>query len=293
VEFKDIEAPEYESAEQARMDWSFASDPVYTDPKKGVLHNIAKAVASSYGHTITYDDAYQEASIIIASNPQHRRDREDRVDGIGLGALVNEVKLDVIDKIKRTAEKRTRWVSYEDAEVYFHQPKLGRRETLHPIDLREEEEPDEPERQTPVHYGPQPRGGERGLYDRRLVESLVFTIWDGASVYGLKNDQAPEPDMPKGYKNPKESNTLWAHLIDIRIAWEWAMKGGLTLDELRAVFLRYGCDWKLDQIGYNQGVNQSTAQRRAERGVGKLMAHLNGAEYIDGYDNDYIEEDAA
>ncbi|UJQ86462.1 hypothetical protein SEA_SUNSETPOINTE_44 [Streptomyces phage SunsetPointe] len=291
MEFIEIPDNEYRSAEGARLDWSFASDPEFM---ANVPSRVAKNVSFSYGHTVDYDDAFQEACLIIAANPGRRRECEDGIDGATLGTLVYEVQQDVIDKIKRTAEKRTRHLSYEDAIERTELGKQTRREATRPLDLRESLEESERARtpQAPVSYGPQPRAKSGGGYDRRLVETLLPTVWDGAAVYGLKNDQAPDPDMPKAATNPKESNTLWAHLIDIRTAWNWA-KNTLPLAELQVVFMRYGLDRKVEDIAEFQGVNKGTVSRRAERAVGKITAHLNGVPYVDGYDNDNTEEVAA
>ncbi|AGM12068.1 DNA binding protein [Streptomyces phage Godpower] len=130
-------------------------------------------------------------------------------------------------------------------------------------------------------------------YNRALVEKLLPCVWDGEAAYGLKNEQAPDADMPKTASNPKTANTLYAHLADIHTAWKWAVNDGVTLDEARAVLMRYGLDYTFEEIAGHFGVNKSTIQRRAERGVGKMTAHLNGVPYVDGYDNDDIEEIAA
>ncbi|ATE85072.1 DNA binding protein [Streptomyces phage Celeste] len=130
-------------------------------------------------------------------------------------------------------------------------------------------------------------------YNRALIERLLPCVWDGEAAYGLKNEQAPDADMPKVKANPKLANTLYAHLADIHTAWVWAVRGGLSLDEARALFMRYALDWTLEYIAHEESVNKSTAQRRCERGVGKLTAYLNGVPYVDGYDNDNIEEIAA
>ncbi|QYW07892.1 helix-turn-helix DNA binding domain protein [Streptomyces phage RedBear] len=132
-----------------------------------------------------------------------------------------------------------------------------------------------------------------GGYNRALVEKLLPAVWDGEAAYGMKNETQPDPDMPKVKANPKLANTLYAYLADIKTAWDWAWRGGLSVDEVRAVFMRYGLDWTLEFIAHEELCNKSTTQRRCERGVGKITAYLNGVEYVDGYDNDNTEEIAA
>ncbi|ATE85150.1 DNA binding protein [Streptomyces phage Goby] len=132
-----------------------------------------------------------------------------------------------------------------------------------------------------------------GGYNRALVEKLLPCVWDGEAAYGLKNEQAPDADMPKVKANPKLANTLYAHLADIKTAWKWVERDGIPLEEAQTLLMRYGLDWTLEETAALFGVHKSTIQRRAERGVGRITAFLNGVEYVDGYDNDDIEEIAA
>ncbi|QDK03215.1 DNA binding protein [Streptomyces phage TuanPN] len=130
-------------------------------------------------------------------------------------------------------------------------------------------------------------------YNRALVEKLLPTVWDDEASYGLKNEQAPDADMPKTASNPKTANTLYAHLADIRWAWKWAAKGGLPIEEAQTLLLRFGLDWTQEEIGDQLGVTHRAIGKRIERGVGKVTAHLNGVPYVDGYDNNDTEEIAA
>ncbi|MCC2278861.1 sigma-70 region 4 domain-containing protein [Streptomyces sp. ET3-23] len=118
-------------------------------------------------------------------------------------------------------------------------------------------------------------------YDRRLVEHLMPAVWDTGAAYGIRNPQAPDADMPKGTVDKKAAGTLFAHLADIRQAWKTCE---LSLGERRALFLRYALDWPDDLIAARDGVTDRAVRYRLERGVGKIAAHLNGAEYVDGYD---------
>ncbi|MFG2147383.1 hypothetical protein ACGFRG_24830 [Streptomyces sp. NPDC048696] len=118
-------------------------------------------------------------------------------------------------------------------------------------------------------------------YDRRLVEHLLPAVWDVEAAYGIRNPQAPDADMPKGTVDKKAAGILFAHLADIRQAWRTCE---LSLGERRALFLRYSLDWPDSLIAARDGVTDRAVRYRLERGVGKIAAHLNGTDYVDGYD---------
>ncbi|MFI9205321.1 hypothetical protein [Streptomyces sp. NPDC053048] len=88
--------------------------------------------------------------------------------------------------------------------------------------------------------------------------------------------------MPKGTVDKKAAGVLFAHLADIRQAWKACE---LSLGERRALFLRYSLDWPDSLIAARDGVTDRAVRYRLERGVGKLAAHLNGHDYVDGYDD--------
>lgn len=114
------------------------------------------------------------------------------------------------------------------------------------------------------------------MYDRRTVELMLPTLWDGARVWGVQREEVIDPQMPKAKANPAHGNTLGAMMADVQRAWALC---DLPYRERRVLVLRYGLDWELEDIGFNQGVPKSTAMRRAERGVGRLTAWLNGKDY--------------
>ncbi len=122
-------------------------------------------------------------------------------------------------------------------------------------------------------------------YKRPLVEQLLPAVWDSQYAYGMRNPAAPDPDMPKGTVDKKASGTLNAHLADIRWAWRTC---DLALAERQALLLRFGLDYHDKDIAVIQDVTDRAVRYRVERGVGKLTAHLNGAEYVDGYDDDDV-----
>jgi DNA-directed RNA polymerase specialized sigma24 family protein len=61
--------------------------------------------------------------------------------------------------------------------------------------------------------------------------------------------------------------------------------------ERQALLLRFGLDWTVQAIGFNQGIGKTTAHERVERGIGRLVAYLNGKTYRDVQDGDGEYED--
>jgi DNA-directed RNA polymerase specialized sigma24 family protein len=115
-------------------------------------------------------------------------------------------------------------------------------------------------------------------YQRELIERLIPTLWDETYAYGMSNPNQADADMPKVKTAKNETCTLFAHLADIKAAWQRAE----LRDEERAVLLlQYGLDWSQDEIALHQGVTQQAVSYRAKRGVGLLMAWLNGSDYTD------------
>nr|WP_239146755.1 hypothetical protein [Streptomyces sp. SID10815] len=111
---------------------------------------------------------------------------------------------------------------------------------------------------------------------------MLPAVWDAEAAYGIRNPTAPDADMPKGSVDPKTAGTLFAHLADIRRGWATAP---LTLGERQALVLRFGADLPDDEAGGLQGVTDRAVRYRCERGIGKIAAHLNGRDYVDGYDD--------
>lgn len=113
-------------------------------------------------------------------------------------------------------------------------------------------------------------------------------VFDSDSAYGMKNDTAPDADMPRAQTDKKKGSNFPAQLADVRRAWE---RGPLSLVEKQAMFMHYALDAHDDVIATFQKVTDRAVRYRIERGVGKLAAHLNGDQYIDGYDQ--LEAEAA
>ncbi|MEU8327276.1 sigma factor-like helix-turn-helix DNA-binding protein [Micromonospora sp. NPDC048839] len=113
-------------------------------------------------------------------------------------------------------------------------------------------------------------------YDRPMVEHLLPTAWDSSFAFGLVNPTMPDPDMPKAKANPKHGNTLYAHIADIKSTWKRAY---IPLEERQALVLRYGMGCLEREIGVILGVPRRTVSDRLVRGVGRIVAHLNGEEF--------------
>lgn len=118
-------------------------------------------------------------------------------------------------------------------------------------------------------------------YNRATVERVLPAIFDPDAAYGVKNEQRPDPDMPKGHVDKKKGSDFLVHLADLKTAWA---KGPLSFEEKQALYMQYFLDCTQGIIASFQGVTQQAVSYRCERGVGKLAAHLNGEKYIDGYD---------
>lgn len=123
-------------------------------------------------------------------------------------------------------------------------------------------------------------------YNRALVEHLLPAVWDEYAAYGKRNPLEPDQDMPRARPNPKCGNNLPAYLADIRQAWA---KAPLSWHEKRALFARYCLDYSGPEAGALLKVPARTVNHRAETGVGRITAWLNGDPYDSNYD---IESEA-
>jgi len=121
-------------------------------------------------------------------------------------------------------------------------------------------------------------------YDRRTVERTLPAVWDDAYLTeGFRDDSAPDPDMPKGSVDHSKGGGTVVAIADVRRAYRQA---DLTVGQRQALLLRFGMDEPYDDAGRLLGVSKQAVQQRCERGVGVLVAHLNGNEIED-------EEEAA
>ncbi|MFF4510564.1 hypothetical protein [Streptomyces mirabilis] len=124
-------------------------------------------------------------------------------------------------------------------------------------------------------------------YNRALVEHILPAAWDSAAAYGIKAEQTPDADMPRGHKDPKKGSPLFVHIADIKQAWK---RTDLSVVERQSLVLRYGLDYGYEEMADVRGVRKQSAQEATERAVGKVTAYLNGDKYIDGYDQLEAEE---
>lgn len=107
IEFHDIEPSR--SIEEALTDWSFLQDPEAVK----VAERAARKIALQYEDTgtIEYDDAYQEALLLLSA----RKGLQDclRSEGLGYGALYTRLCQDLVKLVRTEAKHRSRVVSYE------------------------------------------------------------------------------------------------------------------------------------------------------------------------------------
>ena len=122
-------------------------------------------------------------------------------------------------------------------------------------------------------------------YSEDRIAQLLPSVWDRTYAWGMQNEQAADPDMPKmQYRSPKEATTFWTHLIDVRISWE---RAPITMFERRALLLHYGLGWTQQEIAEHQGVSRISIQKRLKKGVKTLADWLN-ADYITEHDDALI-----
>ena len=118
-------------------------------------------------------------------------------------------------------------------------------------------------------------------YTRELVEFLLPAVWDQDAHLGMVQPTAPPQDMPRGSTNKATSGTLAAHLVDIRSAWA---KADLAIEERQALLLRYGLDMTESFSAFWLDRPRTTVQYHLYKGVGKLVAQLNGTEFVETID---------
>ncbi|MCC2278862.1 hypothetical protein LKL35_26040 [Streptomyces sp. ET3-23] len=92
-------------------DWS-----VLTPDVMALAGRAARRIADGYEERLTmeYDDAFQEALLILATKASMVRECLDDPE-LGLGVLYHRLVLDLTDLIKTQARHRARHTSYEAA----------------------------------------------------------------------------------------------------------------------------------------------------------------------------------
>jgi DNA-directed RNA polymerase specialized sigma24 family protein len=209
-----------------------------------VVKNVARRVSSERG--IEQDDIEQEAWIRVT----------DVDTGLWYmakcekwGLLTTALYRDMLDITKREASNEWRHQSF---------------------DVRHSEDVEGDETGAPVTIIPR---RDVSQYDRELVQSLLPAVWDWQFCWGMQVENAPDADMPRSAPNKATGNTLAAHLADIRSAW---LSAPLTLTERQALFLLYALDLTQQESGHILGITQQSVSENGLRGVGKIVALLNG-----------------
>ncbi|MDX3525045.1 hypothetical protein P1P75_00895 [Streptomyces sp. ID05-39B] len=95
----------YESAEEARADWSLTEDPEV----QAIARRAARGASTSYGLTLEPEDAYQEALLFIATRPDRARTAYDT----GPGVLHTWIGQRLRDKHLTEARRRSEHKSWE------------------------------------------------------------------------------------------------------------------------------------------------------------------------------------
>jgi DNA-directed RNA polymerase specialized sigma24 family protein len=228
------------------VDWSVLEYPGV----RTVARKAASKVATDYSDlaTVDYDDLYQEALILLATNGEAQDCLGD--PDLGLGVLYHRLVRDLEDTLKTEARRHTRQTSLDRI-------------------LEAGEDATAPRR---AMEADSVAGGD---YSRELVEQLLPAVWDSSLAFGMTNPNAPDPDMPRATIDVSHGCTLYAHLADIRSAWK---RAPLTLKERRALLLRYGLGWEHREIGAHEGVSRQAITARLDAAVGRLRDHLNGAQ---------------
>lgn len=106
------------------------------------------------------------------------------------------------------------------------------------------------------------------------MEKLLTGLFNGG--IRVREEYAPDDDMPRAAGNAARGNTLAAELIDVKRAWLWAVKGQ-RLHSPEATFLHYGEGMTHQQIGRALGTPRTTVIDQITADVGLLaLAATNG-----------------
>lgn len=240
-------------------DWSLLERP-------GVAEVIERATARIARRTgVDADDLQQEAGLLVAGRADLRQAIEmAETEGSSLGLLRYRLEFDLLDIARTLLTKASRNTSWEE---------------------RYNDETD---------YAPAPVAlslrNDTSLYTRELVEQLLPAVWDESFAYGMRSENAPDADMPRGAANKATGGTLAAHIADIKWGWK---RAPLTPNERRAILLSYGFDVTQVTASRILGVSQSSISNWLYSGVGKIVARLNGdtdlADYLTVLSEELVE----
>lgn len=223
-----------------RADWSVLSD--YPEVI-GVIENVSSLFARE--HELDYDDVYQEAVILVVTSPSLVAPLYDNDPGL----TGYRLQQDLFDHFKTDLRRRTKQRSLE--AVTANEDSAGLEKVEVGVDL------------DPIE----------GDYSADMIVTLLPAVWSDDMCYGLQDDTAPDPDMPRGYTNKARGNDLWAYIADIRNAYANA---GLTVRHKQCLVLCYGMGMSVRDAGELLGIGKSTVNREINLAVSMLGAFLNG-----------------
>jgi len=106
-----------------------------------------------------------------------------------------------------------------------------------------------------------------GTYTRDDIEKLLMALFNGGIK--IREDYAPDDDMPRAAGNAARGNSFAAELIDAKNAWLWAVVGQ-RLYSPEAVFLHYGEGMDHHRIGLALGTPRTTVIDRITADIGLL-----------------------
>lgn len=219
-------------------DWSVLDNPELVDLCEYVVETV------SYNRNLDADDLLQDAYVLVTATGGDLHAITSEPENFGLLAFRLEQQL--INKHKTDIRRRDKAVS---------------------LDVRIEEGDES------IPYAPYVPRKDGAVYTRELVEALLPAVWDEEYAYGMRQENAPDPDMPRSSSNKSTGNTLAAHIADIRRAWELT---DLLDAERRTLLLSHGFDWSSVEISFNQELTKRAIDKRLYSGVGKIVAFLNG-----------------
>lgn len=227
---------------ETQADWSILEDLEVLD----ICRSAAQRVA--YRFEVDADDLEQEALIRVTTIPD-LIECLDPSSGYTHGTLHYRLRRDLEDIARGVVVKRDRNTSYEQRTADSYEGDVT--PTPASIIIR----------------------NDVSAYTRELIETLLPAVWDESYCYGVRAENAPDPDMPRGSTNKATGNTLAAHIADIKVGWT---KAPLSTPERQALLLTYGHDWNQKEIGMSLNVSQQRVSQILYAGVGKVMACLNG-----------------
>ena len=202
----------------------------------------------SYNLNIDVDDAMQESYLLVCDTTGSLFEKA-WIGGPMLGLLQYELERDLMNKFETEVRRRNKATSLEKRNEAIEGDEAAAVVKVHPA---------------------RPYGV---AYDQTLIELLLPAVWDEQYCYGMQQENAADPDMPRGSTNKATGNTLAAHLADIRSAWQ---RASLTTAERQVLLLAYGADMPQRLIAFYLGYSQQWVSTLAASGVASISRYLNG-----------------